>query len=58
MDEILKALAWLQANYQSILANLILISTGITGIALLIPGEQPEKFLQKAINFLKRFSKK
>lgn len=35
-----------------------LILTGLIGIAMLIPGEQPEKALQSVLDFIKKFSKK
>lgn len=39
--------------------NLVLpLMAAIIAIALVIPGEQPEKFLQAAVDFLKKFSKK
>lgn len=43
---------------QEIVGFSMLIISGIIGISLIIPGEQPEKFLQGALDFLKRFSKK
>ena len=38
------------------LASLVL--TGLIGLAMLIPGEQPEKALQKVLDIVKRFSRK
>lgn len=46
------------AQAQNIVGGLITIASGAIVIALVIPGEQPEKFLQGAVDFLKRFSKK
>lgn len=43
---------------QEVAGLLILILTGLIGISLMIPGDEPEKSLQKALDFLKRFSKK
>lgn len=43
---------------QEIIGLVIVIFGGVIGIAMMIPGEQPEKFLQGAVDFLKRFSKK
>ena len=43
---------------QEVAGLLILILTGLIGISLLIPGDEPEKSLQKALDFLKKFSKK
>ena len=43
---------------QEVAGLLILILTGLIGISLMIPGDEPEKSLQKALDFLKKFSKK
>lgn len=37
---------------------LTLIFTGLYTIALIIPGEQPDKTIEKILDFTKRFSKK
>lgn len=46
------------ATAQDVIGFSILIISGLIGIALLIPGDQPEKALQAALDFLKKFSKK
>lgn len=46
------------AQVQDVAGSLILICTGVIGIAMIIPGEQPEKALQSVVDFLKKFSKK
>lgn len=46
------------AQAQNIVGGLIMICSGIIVVALVIPGEQPEKFLNSAVEFLKKFSKK
>lgn len=39
--------------------NLVIpVLAAIIAVCLVIPGEQPEKFLQSAVDFLKKFSKK
>lgn len=43
---------------QNIVGSLIMICTGVIAIALIIPGEQPEKFLKSVVDFLIKFSKK
>jgi len=53
-----EAIAWILANYQAVLAAVSAILMGVIGISLLIPGEQPEKFLQGVVDFIKGFSKK
>jgi hypothetical protein len=43
---------------QEIAGLAILILTGLIGICLMIPGDQPEKALQAVLDFIKKFSKK
>jgi hypothetical protein len=43
---------------QEVVGMVSLVLTGLIGIALLIPGEQPEKALQSVLDFIKKFSKK
>ena len=46
------------ANYQVIISAVVALITGVIAVALLIPGEQPEKALQAVLDFLKKFSLK
>jgi len=43
---------------QDIAGMLILVLSGLIGIFMLIPGDQPEKALQAVLDFIKKFSKK
>jgi glutaminase len=43
---------------QEVIGMVVMILSGAVGIAMLIPGEHPDKELQAAIDFLKRFSRK
>ncbi len=43
---------------QEISGMVALILTGLIGISLMIPGDQPEKALQAVLDFIKKFSKK
>lgn len=43
---------------QEIAGMAALVLTGLVGLFMMIPGEQPEKFLQSALDFIKKFSKK
>lgn len=58
MDNLPGAVGWILANYQAIIAALVALFSGIIAVALLIPGEQPEKTLQAIVDFLSKFSKK
>lgn len=46
------------ANLPIVTGYVVLIINGIIGIALIVPGEQPEKFLQSVVDFISKFSKK
>lgn len=48
----------IMAQAQNIIGGLIMVCSGIIVIALIIPGEQPEKFLKSVVEFLTKFSKK
>lgn len=41
-----------------IIGAVIALVTALIGVCLLIPGEQPEKFLQKILDLLKKLSVK
>lgn len=58
MDAVLEILQWLLANYQPILSALVAALLALIALFLLIPGEQPEKFLQGIVDFLKKLSLK
>lgn len=54
----MEVLNWIVQNYQAVVTALMGILMGVIGIALLIPGDQPEKALQAVVDFLTKFSKK
>lgn len=58
METIVALAKFLVENWQEILAAVIGLLTAIIGVALLIPGPQPETTLQKVVDFLSRFSRK
>jgi hypothetical protein len=43
-------------HYQEVLAALVAILSGLIGIFMVIPGDQPEKTLQAIVDFIKKFS--
>lgn len=43
---------------QEVMGMISMVLTGLIGLSLLIPGDQPEKALQSLLDFLKKFSKK
>lgn len=58
MDAVMGYLQMLIANWEVIVASLVMIVNGLIAIALLIPGDQPEKALQGVVDFLAKFSRK
>lgn len=58
MDKVMEIIQWVIANYQLVISSFVGILTGVIAIALLIPGEQPEKFLQGIVDFLGGWSSK
>jgi hypothetical protein len=46
------------SNAQSVLAAVIALLVALVAMFLAIPGEQPEKALQSAVDFLSKFSRK
>ena len=58
MAKLIEVVQFVVANYQAILSAVVALLTGAIAVALLIPGEQPEKTLQKVVDFLAKFSKK
>ena len=51
-------LKYLYANYGQLIVGLNALLGVAIGLALIIPGEQPEKFLKSVAKFLSKFSKK
>jgi len=49
---------WLLANLSLLVAGVVGVLTALIALFLIIPGEQPEKFLQGVLDFIKPFSKK
>lgn len=58
MEKVIEAGQWLVLHGPDILGAVSALLSGVIAISLLIPGEQPEKALQSAVDFLKKFSKK
>jgi hypothetical protein len=46
------------AKIQEFVGAICVVMAGLIALFMMIPGEQPEKALQSALDFLKRFSKK
>lgn len=52
----MEVIQYLMANWAVIISAIVGLLASMLVIALLIPGEQPDKFLQSAVDFLKKFS--
>jgi len=55
MEGIIK---WISENGVATVAVTVALINAIIGIAMMIPGDQPEKFLQSVVDFIGKFSKK
>lgn len=58
LAQILSVVQWLAGHYVEIIAAVSAALTGMIAVALLIPGPQPEGYLQAIVDFLAKFSKK
>lgn len=58
MEKIILAVQWGVAHGPEIVSAIIALLSGVIAVSLIIPGEQPEKALQKVVDFLKKFSAK
>lgn len=58
MDLILQIIAWATANGPQFISALVAVLSAIIALSMMIPGEQPEAFLKKVVDFLGKFSKK
>lgn len=58
METLMSAVSWVIANHESVIEGVSGILAGATLIALLIPGDQPEKAFKAVGDFLSKFSRK
>lgn len=58
MAQLLEILNWAIASGPHILAAIMAVLGALIALFLLIPGEQPEKALQAALDFIAKFSLK
>jgi hypothetical protein len=54
----MEALSFLAAHWMAILLGIQGVLAGVLAIALVIPGDQPDKALQAIVDFISQFSKK
>ena len=58
MQKALEIAKFMVAHGPEIVAGVVAICSGIIAIAMMIPGEQPEKALIGVVKFLEKFSAK
>lgn len=58
MEKLVLISAWLTTEGPQLLTAVVGALTAVIGVCLLIPGDQPEKALQKVVDFLAKFSRK
>lgn len=58
MELIGQIVAWATMNGPQFVSAIVSLFSALIAISLMVPGEQPEKFLQGAVDFLSKFSKK
>jgi len=51
-------MAWVISHWQELLGVITAILSALVAVFMLIPGDQPEGFLQKVVDFVKKFSNK
>lgn len=51
-------ISFLLLHWMELLLGIIALLHAAIALALIIPGDQPEKFLQSIVDFLEKFSKK
>ena len=54
----MEVLNYIVQNGQTLIDGSLLVLGGLIVIAMVIPGDQPEKALQSVVEFLKKFSRK
>ena len=54
----MQIISWISANWSLVLNAAMGLFSALIVVAMLIPGEQPEKFLQSVVDFLAKFSNK
>ena len=58
MEQVVAVGEWLVLFGPDVVAAVVAVLTGVIGIAMLIPGEEPEATLKKVADWLAQFSRK
>lgn len=54
----MELVTWLIVNLPAILGYAAAILTGLIGIFMLVPGDEPEATMRKIVDMIEKFSKK
>jgi hypothetical protein len=57
-ESILNIGSFIVNNSRAIVGGVVAVLTGIIAICMVVPGDQPEKFLQGIVDFISKFSNK
>jgi len=49
---------WILTNYAGVVAGVVAVATGLYAIALIVPGEQPDKSIKWFLDITEKFSRK
>lgn len=58
MSQMLQVVSWCTTQGPIVLSAVVAVLTALIGLFMLIPGEQPEKALQKVVDFISKYSAK
>lgn len=58
MEKVLEILNWAIASGPNFISAVVAVFAALIALFALVPGEQPEKALQKIVDFLAKFSVK
>jgi hypothetical protein len=58
MEALVKAGEWMLMFGPDVISAVVLLLSGVAGIAMLIPGDEPEKSIKAVADWLAQFSRK
>lgn len=58
MENIIQLASWLVTDGPHLLSAVVSVLSALIALFMLIPGEQPEKFLQGVVDWVSKYSRK
>lgn len=58
VEKFLEIVKFMVEHWSEIVSYIVAGFTALIGLFMLIPGDQPEKFMKSVVDFLSKFSKK